>query len=70
MQWIKYILHGRNISMNENDKRYDYTEKYNKNELQATQRNKLHISGGKEQYDMKVIRAYNFDNKKLCYVVF
>ena len=32
MQWIKYILNGRIIAMNEKEKRYDYTEKYNKNE--------------------------------------
>ena len=30
MQWIKYILHGRNISMNEKGKDIDYTVKYNK----------------------------------------
>ena len=30
------------------DKRYDYAIKYNKNEPQGTQRNKLHIPGGKQ----------------------
>ena len=42
-----YVLNGRNMSTNEKDKRYDYIEKYNKNELQGTQRNRLHIPGGK-----------------------
>ena len=30
------------------DKRYDYAVKYNKNKPQGTQRNRLHISGGKQ----------------------
>ena len=30
------------------DKRYNYTVKYNKNELQGTQRNRLRIPGGKQ----------------------
>ena len=39
------------------DKRYDYAINYNKNEPQGTQRNKLRISGGKQYYDMKIMRA-------------
>ena len=33
MQWIEYILKGRIISANEKDKGYDYTIKYNKDQL-------------------------------------
>ena len=68
-----YVLNGRNISMNE---RYDYTVKYNKMkqnmEMNYNKHKGVDCIYQEESNNMicNHYRAYNFGNKKLCYVVF